>query len=358
MSTGIALFGKRSVHAASALPVFTACLLGMGPAWAQDFGSRLTTDVPARFRVADTAFLPSVTDTASLPSADTASLPSVDSTMAFADPNAGTPASSAGATHSDPSAPCLFCRDYWGLLKGDVKHVFTSPVRWDGQTWRSVGWKALLVAGMIAWADEPTADYIDDHKSSTTDRIADRFEPFGREYAALIIGGYLLAGNLTHKPKAKKVAVDGFTSTLIAAGLITPALEKITGRSRPRTDQGAHDFNPFTGGNSFPSDHVTAAFSVAATVAQNYDAVWIKGLSYGLATMVAYARMEKDGHFLSDVTAGAMIGVGVARSVHDFNNEGGNGEGTRRADIAVRPFGDPRAPGTSGVALSVEFPLR
>lgn len=366
MSTGIALFGKRSANAASALPVLAACLLGMAPAWAQDFDSRLALDIPAPFRVTDTAYLPSASaDTVldfpsfSIDSGSTPiSLPSADSTTAFADSNAAAQASSGGASGGDPSAPCLFCRDYWGLLKGDVKHVFTSPARWDGQTWRSVGWKALLVAGMIAWGDERTADYVDNHRTRTTDRIADTFEPFGREYAALIIGGYLLAGNLAHKPKAKAIAVDGFTSTLIAAGLITPALKKITGRSRPRAGQGAHDFSPFTGGNSFPSGHATAAFAVAATIAQNYDALWVKGLSYGIATMVGYARVEKDAHFLADVTAGAMIGVGVARSVHDFNEEGRNDERNRRANIAVQPFSDPRAPGTSGVALSVEFPLR
>jgi membrane-associated phospholipid phosphatase len=38
-------------------------------------------------------------------------------------------------------------------------------------------------------------------------------------------------------------------------------------------------------------------------------------LSYGVASLVGYSRMETDAHWLSDVTASAFIGIGVAKEV-------------------------------------------
>jgi membrane-associated phospholipid phosphatase len=270
---------------------------------------------------------------------------------ALSDPLAAAPAPSKALQEADRSALCIFCRDYWALLKGNVKQVFASPAHWDRRTWRAVGWKALAVVGTMAVLDQNTRESIDNHKSSTTDRIATDFQPFGRQYAALVIGGYLVAGRVLHKPKLKAVAVDAFTTTVIAAGLVTPALKLVAGRSRPREDKGARDFHPFTGGYSFPSGHATAAFSVAASVAQHYRKLWVKGLSYGLASMVAYSRMEKDAHYLSDVTAGAMIGIGVARSVHAFDRG-------RRTSVAVSPLRDPGAPRPNGLQLSFEVAMR
>jgi hypothetical protein len=270
-------------------------------------------------------------------------------------PAAGTPAEAgdipAFDTAYEASEPCLFCADYWDLLKGDVKHVFTSPARWDSVTRRRVMIKALLVAGTIAVLDGRTNKYVDNHRSDDSVRNADNFGPFGAQYAAYVIGGYLLAGKLAHSGKAKAVAVDGFTTTLIAAGLIVPALKEIAGRSRPRENQGAHDFHPFSGGYSFPSGHSAAAFSVAASVAEHYDQIWVKSLSYGLASLVDYSRMEKDAHFLSDVAAGAMIGVGVAHSIHGFN------EG-KRGNLAVLPMSDPGGRGLDGFQVALEFGLR
>ena len=101
-----------------------------------------------------------------------------------------------------------------------------------------------------------------------------------------------------------------------------PALKFVTGRSRPRKNLGTSDFHPFNGGASFPSGHTAAAFALAATIAEHEDRAWIKGLAYGVASLVGYARIDHDAHFASDVTAGAFIGVGVAKRVARLNRTG------------------------------------
>ena len=135
----------------------------------------------------------------------------------------------------------------------DPREVFKAPVRWRKPDWQSVGIKAAVVVGSLTLLDEPVRDYVQDHKGNTTERIANAFEPFGAEYAIGALAGFAAFGTLGGKPAARNVALDGTVSSLIAAGLVVPALKELTGRSRPNAGLGAHDFNPFSGAESFPS---------------------------------------------------------------------------------------------------------
>ena len=56
-------------------------------------------------------------------------------------------------------------------------------------------------------------------------------------------------------------------------------------------------------------------------ISEHYDSLWIKGASYGLASMVGYARMNGNVHWASDVLAGAAIGTVVGRFVVHFNQQ-------------------------------------
>jgi membrane-associated phospholipid phosphatase len=239
--------------------------------------------------------------------------------------------------------PCDFCT-LGKTITGDVREVFTEPTRWQARDWGSVAWKSVVVAGSIAFLDQHARDYLQRHKSDGSQRVADAFEPFGAEYAIGTLAGFAIVGAVADKPTARAVAVDGTVSSVIASGLIVTALKKIAGRSRPNTDNGPHDFNPFNGGESFPSGHTAEAFTLATSIAENYHRPWISGLSYGIAGLVGYARMEHDAHWLSDVTASAFIGIGVARHVTKANNE--------RRHIAIAPFDEQ---GVRGVRIALEF---
>ena len=203
----------------------------------------------------------------------------------------------------------------------DARDVLTAPGRWRKPEWRSATRKAIIVAGLMALADGPIRDSVQARRSPATDRLADAFEPFGERYAAGVLAGYWLAGRFGNHPLARDIARDGLESEVIAAGLVVPALKFVTGRSRPRTNLGTSDFHPFNGGASFPSGHTAAAFTLAATIAEHDDRLWVKGLAYGVASLVGYARVDHDAHFVSDVTAGAFIGVGVAKRVAALNRQ-------------------------------------
>ena len=167
------------------------------------------------------------------------------------------------------------------------------------------------------------------------------------EYAIATWAGFAVIGKLGGKQTASAVALDGAVATLSTSGLIVPVLKKTTGRSRPNADQGATDFNPFSGGESFPSGHTAEAFTIAASIAENYHRPWISGLSYGVAGLVGYARMEHDAHWLSDVTAGAFIGIGVVKQVSKLNRERRHG-----VSIALAPLDEN---GVRGVRIAGTF---
>jgi membrane-associated phospholipid phosphatase len=61
--------------------------------------------------------------------------------------------------------------------------------------------------------------------------------------------------------------------------------------------------------HSFPSAHASVAFTSAEFLRKRYG--WEYGLpAYGLASFIAYSRVEANQHYWRDVVAGAAIGMG------------------------------------------------
>ena len=67
--------------------------------------------------------------------------------------------------------------------------------------------------------------------------------------------------------------------------------------------------------DSFPSGHATSVFAVAAVFAAFYPRVsW---LLYALAAAIALGRVYLERHYVSDILAGALIGLVVAWALLD-----------------------------------------
>ena len=205
--------------------------------------------------------------------------------------------------------------EYPKLLLHDARTVLTAPARWDRRDWLTVSADALLVAGVSLAADESVTDYV---AKRNTQQVSDAFEtiePFGAEYAFGVLAAFYAGGRLADDANAREVAEDGLAACIIANGIITPALKQAVGRSRPSSGNGTYDFHPFSGAASFPSGHTTMAFAVGSVIAEHYDALWIKSLSYGIASLVGLARIDHMAHYPSDVVAGALIGFTVGKTV-------------------------------------------
>ncbi|MFQ5520160.1 MAG: phosphatase PAP2 family protein [Candidatus Methylomirabilia bacterium] len=113
--------------------------------------------------------------------------------------------------------------------------------------------------------------------------------------------------------KAKGIGVEALA--LGGSWLATNGLKVATDRTRPdRSDD-----------RSFPSGHATSAFSAAALASRNLDSIQMKNgwrtaltaTNIALASSVAWARVEGQRHFPSDVLAGAVLGNFLTVVIHD-----------------------------------------
>ncbi len=180
--------------------------------------------------------------------------------------------------------------------------------------------------------------------------------------SAALWGGGLIMKNET-------MATTGLrgVEAIVVSGVITKVIKGVAGRARPRV--APHEPDDFDLGRgfgvidgdyeSFPSGHATAAFAFAAAVtgevarrAPRYrNAVAIS--TYGLAAVTAYSRMYVDGHWFSDVTLGAGIGMVSGWAITRWHAD--------RPDNAVdrwllRPVVVPGVNGETRLGFSIALP--
>jgi len=242
------------------------------------------------------------------------------------------------------STPAVTARSLPRLVLVDLRDVLGAPLDWKAPQW---GRFSLAIAGVGAAAllDGRVRDWERHDHNHRVDQIAQDFEPLGSGGAFAVLGTFYLEGLLRDDPKARSVAEDGLIASLIANGILTPAVKYLTGRNRPHDAARTFDFHVFGGKSSFPSGHTTEAFAVASVIATEYDSGWIKGVAYGSAVLVGFARVHHQAHFFSDVTAGAVIGTAVGRAVAHRNRE-------ERRRLRIAPLVGPRNQPGLGVSLS------
>ena len=97
---------------------------------------------------------------------------------------------------------------------------------------------------------------------------------------------------------------------LFVGGVITHTTKLLIARERP-------DSNTKTG---MPSGHTQAAFSLAASMTESYG--WKVGAPFwGLGVFTGLTRLADDAHWLSDVVAGATIGILFGRAGYKHHRQ-------------------------------------
>ena len=239
----------------------------------------------------------------------------------------------------------LLSLDYLRLLADDTGSILTSPLTWDRQDWQLAGGLTGMVLASAA-LDHNIKREAQEGRTKELDQFTKKTQRFGAEYSFLVLGGFEAYGYCARDARAKAVALDGVTASIIASGIIVPILKYGVGRARPNVATHTFHFKPFSSNSSFPSGHTTQAFAVASVITAHYAQWWVQGLAYGAAGMVGYSRIVQDAHFASDVVAGAVIGAVIGRAVvrrHDHPSAGG---------VSVEPYFDGRA---SGIVLSRDY---
>jgi PAP2 superfamily len=195
----------------------------------------------------------------------------------------------------------------------DAEAYYTAPLRWNGRDWEYFG-GALAAIAVAHHYDSQVRTHFDAGSKSplgppNSGSLADALPG-----AALFLGtwGYAtLIGSHAGKGEAWNMIESGGLSLVD-----TYALKYIVRRPRPDATTDPNQW--FGGGDSFPSEHVTAAFAVGTVLAEsgNPEFRWIRRvIGYGVGFGTAYLRMKHNAHWLSDTVAGGALGMATAHFV-------------------------------------------
>ncbi len=163
----------------------------------------------------------------------------------------------------------------------------------------------------------------------------------------------LVFGIAVGDSNARRLGVHSLES-LFAAAFVARLLKTAVGRARPSESMDPDQFKLFSGEaafHSFPSGHATRVFALAATFARELgdEAGWVPFVAYSLAAWTATTRVMDRAHWVSDVTAGALLGILTSRVVDGLNSRWSRKRGIT---LDIQPFPD------GGVDLGVAFSLR
>jgi len=178
----------------------------------------------------------------------------------------------------------------------------------SGGLWMTAGFSISLI-GAAFLGDRYARDWARDHQNSRANRVLTSAEMMGQWQSAIPVLALYAGGIAFRDGQARDAAVSAGVASIAGAGLVTQAIKYSFGRARPRQNLGIRNFRPFSGDVSFPSGHTAQAFSVVAAVSETYQNILVSVPLYAVATMTGMARIYHDAHFLSDVTAGAVIGT-------------------------------------------------
>jgi len=227
----------------------------------------------------------------------------------------------------------------------DAKLYFTAPLRWDSRNWLEFG-GTLVALGVIHEFDDDVRDHFVDNPAGGLDSKDSKGAEDAVPAAVLLAGTWLLAG-LSDSPGGWRELGSMFEAAALT-GASTEVLKFSLGRQRP--NETTDPDNWFASGDSFPSMHASLAFAIGTVFAEsgNDRYRWLRRiLGYGVAGATAYARLEHNAHWTTDVAAGAALGLSTAR----FTMNRREGSAGPSASVTVRP-----AEG-GGVMLAFSVPL-
>jgi undecaprenyl-diphosphatase len=155
--------------------------------------------------------------------------------------------------------------------------------------------------------------------------------------AALVFGMLVLAAGWRDRARRLEIVAAYLRAAAAAlfAYLCNALIAAVAFRPRPYVALGTESFIgvPLTA-KSFPSDHATLAFAVAAVLAY----AWPNRASWFLAAaaLIALGRVMAGVHYPSDILAGAALGLLWAWLVETVDVRGGGAYSLRVARILTR----------------------
>ena len=229
----------------------------------------------------------------------------------------------------------------------DAGYAASSPSRWEKSGWITASFVAGFT-GVFFVLDDEIKEEFQGGRNTTTDDLSDIFERFGNGIFTMpALAGLYLYGRFGEDDKLERTTLLAIESFLVS-GLFSTILKVSAGRHRPSKENSADTFDgPSINNKSFPSGHTTTAFSLATVVASEYDHIpLIAPISYGIATLTGFSRLNDNKHWASDVFFGAALGYFTSKTILRLHS---NKKGQH---FTIYPHADHRS---GGLILSTRF---
>jgi len=168
---------------------------------------------------------------------------------------------------------------------------------------------SLLLLGIAHFVDHPVTARVTHWRAPVLDAVVEFLNPIGSGVRLLVACVALAVLARCLRRSRLHDAASLAAAAFVSAGLVEYMLKHVF--DRPRPDAGriaAGLLGPaFTTEDSFPSGHATSVFAVATVFAAYYPA--LRWPLYGLAAAIALGRVYLERHYVSDILAGAALGV-------------------------------------------------
>lgn len=180
-------------------------------------------------------------------------------------------------------------------------------IRWYHGAIAAGGLSALMLL------DHPVQRYAIHNNGPGANGVASTVRHFGQpEVYGTITAGLVATGLITGNQAITRSG-GRLALSLALAGAGTQIGKFALGRPRPSQSLDADGYEPFSGQVSFPSGHTAMAFALATSLADDIHRPWATVGLYGMATAVGWSRINDNKHWLSDVAAGAIVGITSAK---------------------------------------------
>lgn len=235
----------------------------------------------------------------------------------------------------------------------DQKDIWTSPLKLKRKDLFWVVPAGIVVGGLIYRdVDGYRAMSVSDLRAATAKTFTD--------VGVVALGGLTASsyfyGLLKTDSHARETGVLS-TEALADAMTVNYALKYSLRRDRPTAGDGQGQFFE-PGGDSFPSAHAMAAWSMAAVLAREYPGSLTKIGVYGLASAISLMRVPARQHFPSDVVVGSALGWFIGDHVYEQHHDAdlpGISFGTfHNAELGPRDQGSPYVPLDSWVYPAID----
>jgi membrane-associated phospholipid phosphatase len=205
---------------------------------------------------------------------------------------------------------------------------------------------AVALGGLSAFMllDQPLQALVQGERSASKDELAGTLRHFGQiEVYGTVTAGLVAAGLVSGNAKLTRSG-GRLAATLAFTGAAGMAGKLLMGRPRPEHSGDADGYVPFSGQVAMPSGHTAMAFAFATALSDDIHRPWATVGLYTLATGVGWSRLNDNRHWLTDVAAGAALGITSSKLM--------NG---RWRMFGLRPPSVLLGPSNAGLAWQVEF---